>query len=271
MKPYDPRLLACLLPVLAGLPAFAQHSRTISGTAAPLVQIEIIPPQGTRAWSVEEVLSSGAVSMELSDGGVFDPDNGKAKWGPFLDDQPRVLSYVLTGPAGQVSINGLASFDGSSETINTQDVVNLPDPESNFSGWRYLNLQGYLLHSLAADPFSDFDLNGFNLLQDYAFGRFVMGIADGPVLIELPASPGDATRCNVSYFRNRSAADLEFILQRRDSSGNWMPASLENIGITAQEFFVDGTDQVSEIVYPSVPLTEINGTFLRLQARLVEP
>ncbi len=268
MKPFHSRLFICFLTAMAALPAPAQQDRTISGTANPLVQISIMPPAGTSAWSVEESLSAGAVSIDVNEAGVFDEENGKVKWGPFLDDAPRTLTYHLTGPAGDVTIDGTVSFDGSSEPIATMDLVTLPDPATSFSGWRYLTLPGDLLQTLAAHPLSDMNLNGFTLLQEYAFGLFAPEILDGPVMLAIPGSSGTQTNADLSYYRNRFAADLEFILQQYDPSSGWLPADL---GITPQEFVLGTTDQVSEVVYPAIPLASIEGLFLRVQARLVEP
>lgn len=268
MKPFNRRIPLCLLSALAALPGLAEQSRTLSGTFPTRVEISVVPPEGTSAWSVEEILTGGAVSVELSEAGLFDEETGKAKWGPFLDDSPRVLSYHLTGPAGEVTIDGTVSFDGVDEPVDTMDAVVLPDPETNFSGWRYQTLPGYLLHTLAAHPMSDMNLDGFNLLQEYAFGLLVPEITDGPVVFRIPGSSAVPPDCDLSYYRNRFAMDLEFTLQQQDPADGWIPV---DFGISPEEFAHEFTNQVSEVVYLAVPLAEIEGSFLRVQARLVEP
>ncbi|MEX0332198.1 MAG: hypothetical protein AB3N64_12325 [Puniceicoccaceae bacterium] len=271
MNPVNRCIPLCLLSTLVALSGFAEQSRTISGTFPSRVEISIVPPEGTNAWSVEEVLTGEGVSVDLSGEGIFDEENGKAKWGPFLDDAPRVLSYHLTGPAGEVALDGIVSFDGTDEPVDTMDVVILPDPQTNFSGWRYLTLPGELLHTLGAHPLSDVNLDGFNLLQEYAFGLLVPEIQDGPVIIAVPGSSANPPDCNISYYRNRFAEDLVFTLHRHDPVNGWLPLDFESIGIMAEEFALGDTEKVSEVVFAGTPLTEVEGTFLQVQARLVEP
>jgi len=270
MKPFARSIFACLLSLMAGLSAHAEQSRTISGTLAPLVEINVVPPQGTSAWSVEESFSGGAVSVDVSEEGVFDEENGKAKWGPFLDDSPRVLSYRITGPAGEVTIEGRISFDGSDEPVDTMDMVVLPDPESNFSGWRYLTLSGYLLHTLAAHPLSDMNLNGFNLLQEYAFGLFVPEIVDGPVILEVPGTSLDPPDGNFSYYRNGAAMDLEFTVEELDLPTGWMPMDLESLGASLEEIPLNLSQPVTRVLYQTIPVSALEGSLLRVRAQLLE-
>ena len=66
-------------------------------------------------------------------------------------------------------------------------------------------MSGDLLHTLAAHPLSDMNLNGFNLLQEYAFGLFAPEIIDGPVILKVPGSSGNPPNGDLSYYRNRFA------------------------------------------------------------------
>jgi len=63
--------------------------------------VEHYPPDG---WEV--------VSIQ---GGVYDAENRRVKWGPFLDRQGRDLTYTLRpapGASGPQALTGLASYDG---------------------------------------------------------------------------------------------------------------------------------------------------------------
>ncbi|MGV3771471.1 MAG: Ig-like domain-containing protein [Verrucomicrobiales bacterium] len=70
---------------------------TVSGAAnAGAYAIEDQPPIG---WTVSEI----------SHGGEFDPFTGKVKYGPFTDQNNRILVYTVTPPA---STGGVAQFMG---------------------------------------------------------------------------------------------------------------------------------------------------------------
>ena len=71
--------------------------RTISGLN---VTLEIQPTGGTGVYAVEESLPSGFTTASITGNGAFDPNSSRIKWGPFFDNTPRDLSYVLTAPAG---------------------------------------------------------------------------------------------------------------------------------------------------------------------------
>lgn len=86
----------------------------------PLVVTLAVSPAAARAYAVEEQSPPGWTVVNITDGGELDALNGKVKWGPFLDNTPRALSYVVTPPAsanGMVLLSGNASFDGVSVTV----------------------------------------------------------------------------------------------------------------------------------------------------------
>ena len=86
----------------------------------PLVITLSVSPAAARAYVVEEQSPPGWAVASISDGGELDAVNGTVKWGPFLDNTPRSLSYQATPPATAdraVSFAGVASFDGTSRTI----------------------------------------------------------------------------------------------------------------------------------------------------------
>jgi hypothetical protein len=79
------------------------------------VTIALRPSRGTRAQAVEQRVPAGARVTRISDGGVYDAATRSVKWGPFLDDTPRTLTYRLTvrrGTTPSPRLVGRASFDG---------------------------------------------------------------------------------------------------------------------------------------------------------------
>lgn len=109
------------IPELAALAAEpAGCVRTTPGGAIPgesfTIQIEAEPPPGTSGFAVEETVPFGWTVADVSGGGQFDPAAGIIRWGLFLDDEPRTLSYTLIPPDSRASVaafEGRISFDGA--------------------------------------------------------------------------------------------------------------------------------------------------------------
>lgn len=90
-----------------------------SGTSIP-VYIGVAPSPRTQAYVVEEVPPVGWTVNYINDGGVLEPTTGNVKWGPFFDDQRRLLAYSLQVPVtatGDFVFSGTTSFDGESEPV----------------------------------------------------------------------------------------------------------------------------------------------------------
>ncbi|MDQ8187415.1 hypothetical protein [Pelagicoccus sp. SDUM812002] len=81
-----------------------------------------------------------------------------------------------------------------------------------------------MLDTLAAHPLSDLDRNGVKRLEEYDFSLFAPEIVGSAIILEVPGSPGDPLHGDLSYYRNRLAVDLEYTIQRFDSSSRWVPA-----------------------------------------------
>ena len=84
--------------------------------AVPLaVRINVQPPSETLAYAVEDRPAYGWEASNISHEGTFDPVSRKVKWGPFADNLPRSLGYVVvpgTNVTGAAGFAGTASFDG---------------------------------------------------------------------------------------------------------------------------------------------------------------
>jgi hypothetical protein len=73
------------------------------------------PAENVLAVAIEEILPQGFSAANISAEGVWDSRNEKIKWGPYFDNQSRILTYNLTPPvgyAGSVDLIGFASLDG---------------------------------------------------------------------------------------------------------------------------------------------------------------
>ena len=100
-------------------------TRDLSGGCGPgaavTVSIAVEPPDGTLSQALEDSPPAGWTDIDnISDGGVYDSQNHKVKWGPFFDDSPRTVSYDVTPPGGATGgqcFEGTASFDGHDQVI----------------------------------------------------------------------------------------------------------------------------------------------------------
>jgi len=104
-------------------PAFVE--RFIEGARIELVTA---PPTGTSVHAVEDHPPTGWDVVEITEGGVFDVLTGKVKFGPYYDDQTRVLAYRVVPPQGAqgvFGVSGQASADGMNSPIGgaTQIVL----------------------------------------------------------------------------------------------------------------------------------------------------
>ena len=91
----------------------------IPGEVIP-VTIFASPAAEASAFAVEDQIPTGWTVANIGEGGEVDAVSGKVKWGPFLDSNPRTLSYQAVPPVdakGVVAFTGVASFDGASITV----------------------------------------------------------------------------------------------------------------------------------------------------------
>ena len=88
------------------------------------VSIAVTPNSGVSAYAVEERVPYGWVVTNVSSDGVFCPATMKVRWGAFLDNTARTLSYTITPAATNapsvVEFAGVASFDGINGPITGQ-------------------------------------------------------------------------------------------------------------------------------------------------------
>jgi len=96
-----------------------------NGTALPSVTISATPLGSVSCYAVTETLVPGLMPSGLATNAVWNPSNNTIYWGPFLDRQPRSLTYELSGPAGSYPLAGQGSFDGYSATVTGATAVTI--------------------------------------------------------------------------------------------------------------------------------------------------
>ncbi len=100
-----------------------------SASGGLFVTLSVAPTSGVSAYVVEEKLPDGQSANQINNEGEFDISNGRVRWGPFFDAQPRELSYRLALPPGSASsgvLAGVASFDGWNVNIAGASVLVTP-------------------------------------------------------------------------------------------------------------------------------------------------
>jgi len=107
------------------------------------VTVTITPCSNTLNYAVEDVPPVGWTASGIDNGGSWDSATHKVKWGPFLDNTARTLTYQVTPLAGQtgvVQFAGTASFDGVGQATGGSSSIDkctaLPHPadlDMNFS------------------------------------------------------------------------------------------------------------------------------------------
>ncbi len=104
-----------------------------------VVSITVTPDTGVSSHEVEDTVPVDWVVSAVSNAGVFDVIDNAVKWGPFLDDSARVLSYTVTPPAGSFGIKmftGQASFDGTVIATTGDRQINEANPPPDADGDR---------------------------------------------------------------------------------------------------------------------------------------
>ncbi|PYJ87132.1 MAG: hypothetical protein DME22_02745 [Verrucomicrobia bacterium] len=100
-----------------------QYTNGVSFT----VTISVWPPTNTSFYTIQDQPPTGWPVTQISNNGTN--SGGKVKWVVFNDPAPRVLSYVITPPAGAVGTNlfaGTATFNGATTLTITgvRDIYN---------------------------------------------------------------------------------------------------------------------------------------------------
>jgi hypothetical protein len=99
--------------------------RSISGngTFLPSITITATLLGSVSCYAVTETILPGLVPSGLATNAVWNPSNDTISWGPFVDSQPRALTYELTGPSGTFPLAGQGSFDGYPAAVTGATTV----------------------------------------------------------------------------------------------------------------------------------------------------
>jgi hypothetical protein len=111
---------------VAALPANSLSlARSISGngTVLPSITITATPLGSVSCYAVTETILPGLTPSGLATNALWNPTNNTIYWGPFVDDQPRALTYDLSGPSGSFPLAGQGSFDGYPATVTGATTV----------------------------------------------------------------------------------------------------------------------------------------------------
>ncbi len=84
------------------------------------VFLHATPAPGVTSYTVEDSPPAGWQVSNISHHGQWDTGNGTVRFGPFLDAQPRTLSYTVTPPFGG---SGQKQFRGSSTALGAERLV----------------------------------------------------------------------------------------------------------------------------------------------------
>jgi hypothetical protein len=106
------------------------------------VTLEAEPPSGTNMYSVEDRCINGWTVSGIGDGGMYDRNTGKVKFGPFQDGKSRTLTYSVTPPsdtsddgafAGNGIINSAESVVGGQTVISKGLNTHPADMNADFT------------------------------------------------------------------------------------------------------------------------------------------
>ncbi|MGB2986170.1 MAG: IPTL-CTERM sorting domain-containing protein [Phycisphaerae bacterium] len=108
------------------------------------VSIVIDPPPDTMAVGLEDSPPAGWTQIDnITDGGVYDAETHKVKWGPFFTPFPGQVSYDLLPPEEVTDDDcfvGTISFDGFDEPIQGDDCLHGPIPTVSTWGLAVMTL-----------------------------------------------------------------------------------------------------------------------------------
>ena len=97
----------------------------------PSVNIAVSPASIVRSYAIEESVPLPLLVTNINLGGVWDATNRIIRWGPYVDNQARALTYQVTGNDGiyelltRISLNGYSTW---AEDITTKATLTMTNP-----------------------------------------------------------------------------------------------------------------------------------------------
>lgn len=91
----------------------------INTNLAPQIALTATPHGNVSAYTVTETVPLGLTPSNMTQNPVWNPTDRTLKWGPF-NNQAMMLSYQVTGDAGEFVCDGQASVDGYPALVTGQ-------------------------------------------------------------------------------------------------------------------------------------------------------
>jgi hypothetical protein len=141
------------VPVQTTNTVSVDNSVSGNGSFLPTVNLTATPSGAVNCYAVVETIPYGLTPSGLSGDGIWDPVAGEIRWGPYLDNLPRVFTYNVTGASGIYPLCGEVSVNGySMGTIGASSV----QINANYPGPMVTNLAacatGYLTYNVDISP-----------------------------------------------------------------------------------------------------------------------
>ena len=184
-------------PTVGGTASRVAQASFVPGSSVD-VSVQLQPQPGVAIYFLEETVPPGSSPDGIGQNGLFDSQSGKIKWGPFVDDLPRTLTYRLTTPAGAgpaLGLAGVAYFDGSPSTVDGASNVqrNLSPLLSPIPDQSAFEDSPITINFLATDPESPAVALVFSLLNDnpdlFDLGAVTLTSPDGARSLTISPRP----------------------------------------------------------------------------------
>jgi hypothetical protein len=96
------------------LPPANSYIRSISNDlpATPLVTVVITNAPSISSFALEELVPAPLQPINITGGGVWNPETGAVRWGPYSNTPVFTVSYRVAGLPGAYPLNGSESVDG---------------------------------------------------------------------------------------------------------------------------------------------------------------
>lgn len=103
-------------------------ARSVVGT---VVFLSVAPVGTVTAYSFEETLPEGITPTGISNGGYWDVNSRKIKWGPFSGAAANAAQYAVIGSPGTFALQGTGTFDSSVIVTTGATSVVIQDPSAD--------------------------------------------------------------------------------------------------------------------------------------------
>jgi formylglycine-generating enzyme required for sulfatase activity len=100
------------------------ETRIISSTNCPnAITVNINGNETLSSIAIEEYLPHDITPTQIYQNGIFCPETHSIRWGAFLSNNQRMMTYNVTGPVSTYKIEGNTSINGKSRTITGENEL----------------------------------------------------------------------------------------------------------------------------------------------------